>query len=124
MKNWLLVFIGGGLGSLSRYLLGRAMLELLGKSWFPAGTFLANILGCFLIGLILAALEKYEWLDGRLGLLLATGFCGGFTTFSSFAFENNLLIKDSAYFYMLIYTLASLVIGFLATALGAYLFRT
>ncbi|MEO1652294.1 MAG: fluoride efflux transporter CrcB [Bacteroidota bacterium] len=123
MKNWILVFLGGGLGSLCRYLLGRGMVLLLGKSWFPTGTFLANILGCFLIGVILSALEKYDWLDGRWGLILATGFCGGFTTFSSFAYENNLLLQEMAYGSMLTYTMASLVLGLLATALGIYLFR-
>lgn len=126
MQNILLVFLGGGLGSVSRYLLGRIVLNYIGSSLFPLGTFLANITGCFLIGLILASLERPGGGDIRWALLLATGFCGGFTTFSSFAYENILLIRQNEYVFFILYTGASFIFGlafvFLGISLAKYIF--
>lgn len=118
MKNLLLVFLGGGLGSVSRYLVARMMLNYLGSGAFPSGTFAANILGCFLIGLILASAENHQWISLEWTLLLATGFCGGFTTFSSFAYENNLLLKEANYGVFFLYVGLSLILGLAATFLG------
>ena len=86
MKAFLLVFLGGGLGSGLRYLATLTMNQY--SKFFPFGTFTVNMLGCLLIGLILGYAQKENTLTSNQTLLLATGFCGGFTTFSAFANEN------------------------------------
>jgi len=89
--EFLVVFLGGGAGSLSRYLLS----VWVGSLWdgsFPLGTFLINLIGCFLIG-FLGGLSEKTTLDPNLRLLLQTGFLGGFTTFSSFGLETVQLFR-------------------------------
>ena len=121
MKNFLLVFLGGGIGSGFRYLLGIYLNSQ--KNGIPYGTFIANILGSFFIGLILGWMAKNSHISHQYTLILATGFCGGFTTFSTFAYENHLFLKSGDIFSFAVYTLGSLVIGFLAVFLGIYLVR-
>jgi fluoride exporter len=94
LQNYILVFVGGGLGSICRFAVGRWLNY---NSTFPLGTFVANVFGCFLIGCIIAYLQKNSHNSTEWTLLLATGFCGGFTTFSTFAYENNLLLKSGNY---------------------------
>ena len=86
MKSFLLVFLGGGLGSGLRYLVTITMNQY--SKVLPFGTFTVNMLGCLLIGLILGYAQRENTLTSNQTLLLATGFCGGFTTFSAFANEN------------------------------------
>ncbi len=123
MKHLILVFIGGGIGSVVRYLVGRAMGEILTLKNFPIGTFTVNILGCLLIGIILAWLSKNTQADKAWSLLFATGFCGGFTTFSTFSYENILLIQKGEMGVALLYMGASLLIGLLACSLGMLLVK-
>ena len=108
------------MGSISRYFVSKLVSNQL--EHLPVGTFVVNILGCFLIGVILGVLEKYR-LHSDLGLLLATGFCGGFTTFSSFAYENYTLLKNQNYLFFMYYTFFSIVIGFMAVFLGMVLVK-
>ena len=121
-KNILLVALGGGLGSVARFLCQKYIYE-----WhphpFPLGTFLVNISGCFLIGIFFGLAEKSNLLTPAWRVLLMTGFCGGFTTFSSFALENVGLLKNGDFMYFILYTAGSLVLGILATFLGIALFR-
>ena len=86
MKSFILVFLGGGLGSGLRYLVAITMNQY--SKVLPFGTFTVNMLGCLLIGLVLGYAQKENTLTSNQSLLLATGFCGGFTTFSAFASEN------------------------------------
>ena len=119
MKDFLLVFLGGGLGSGLRYLVTIALNQF--SKVLPFGTFTVNILGCLLIGLILGYAQKENTLTSNQTLLLATGFCGGFTTFSAFANENLELIKNGEIFNFSIYTISSILVGVLAVFIGFYL---
>ena len=119
MKSFLLVFLGGGMGSSLRYLVTIAMNQY--SKVLPFGTFTVNILGCLLIGLILGYAQKENTLTSNQTLLLATGFCGGFTTFSAFANENLELIKNGEIFNFSVYTICSIFAGVLAVFIGFYL---
>ena len=121
MKQLLLVFLGGGAGSVLRFLFGKLMNN--SQTGIPLGTFAANILGSMLIGLILGWAAKNESISQHTLLLLATGFCGGFTTFSTFAYENHVFLKNGDFGLFALYTLASFVIGFLAVFLGIWLVK-
>lgn len=121
MKNLFLVFIGGGVGSALRYILGKFLNSP--ETSIPYGTFAANILGSLLIGLILGLAAKNDTLNSNQTLILATGFCGGFTTFSTFAYENHVLLKSGDFTSFAIYTIASFIIGFLAVFFGMYIIK-
>ncbi len=121
MKQLLLVFVGGGFGSVLRFILGKYLNNA--ENNLPYGTFLANILGSLLIGIILGLAAKNNTLSQSQTLLLATGFCGGFTTFSTFAYENHIFLKSGDFTNFAIYTIASFVIGFLAVFLGIFLVK-
>ena len=119
MKSFLLVFLGGGLGSALRYLVASAMNQY--SKILPFGTFTVNIIGCLLIGMILGYTQRENTLTSNQTLLLATGFCGGFTTFSAFANENLELIKNGEIFNFSVYTIGSILVGVLAVFIGFYL---
>ena len=121
MEQALLVFIGGGFGSVARFLLDKALNN--SGDGIPYGTFLANILGSLLIGLILGLALKHEALTQNHTLLLATGFCGGFTTFSTFAYENHVFLKSGDFMSFALYTIGSFIVGFLAVFLGMFLVK-
>jgi CrcB protein len=121
IKQFFLVFIGGGLGSVLRFIIGKWLNNT--ENGIPYGTFAANILGSFLIGLILGYAAKNSNLSESQTLLLATGFCGGFTTFSTFAYENHMLLKSGDFSSFAIYTIASFIVGFLAVFTGMYLVK-
>jgi fluoride exporter len=122
IKTLLLVGTGGFLGSISRYLASRFIQENL-PLVFPLGTFLVNITGCFLIGLIYGFSERSSLLTSGWKMFLAVGFCGGFTTFSTFANENLALLRDGEFFYFLLYTGLSIFLGITATFLGVIITR-
>ncbi|WGD33891.1 fluoride efflux transporter CrcB [Olleya sp. YS] len=119
MKQLVLVFIGGGFGSVLRYILGKSLNS--SENGIPYGTFLANVLGSLLIGIILGIALKNNTLTNNQTVLLATGFCGGFTTFSTFAYENHVFLKAGDFTSFAFYTIASFVLGFLAVFLGLWL---
>ena len=123
IKNILLIFIGGGLGSVCRYLVSEII--FLKKFDFPYPTFISNVLGCFLIGLALGWSIKNSELNSSLIILFTVGFCGGFTTFSSFSQESLNLINNNQFFYFFSYLILSITIGvlfvFIGTKIGKYL---
>lgn len=122
MIKILIIGLGGFLGSISRYGLNH----LLDKRWeilFPYGTFTVNMLGCLLLGVIYGLMQRGNVLSEEWRLFLAIGFCGSFTTYSTFAYENFLMLRDSALISMLIYTGLSIFIGIVVVYLG-YLIST
>lgn len=116
--KFILIFVGGGLGSILRYVIGKYLNNL--EQSIPYGTFLVNIFGSLLIGIILGLSIKNQSLTQNQILLFATGFCGGFTTFSAFAFENVQFLKNGDYFNFFIYTLGTLLVGFIFVFLGMF----
>lgn len=117
MLKILLIFVGGGLGSLFRY---QSSVFFSGYSTtvFPISTFCVNVVGCFLIGLFYASSLKYVSVNVEWRLFLITGFCGGFTTFSTFAYENIILLKQGNTTLFILYSAGSFVLSLLAVLAG------
>ena len=117
IKTILLIGAGGFIGSISRFLASRFIQNNF-PSAFPFGTFLVNITGCFLIGLLYGISERSSLFSSGWKMFLTVGFCGGFTTFSTFANENLLLLRDGDFLHVLLYTGLSVFIGIAATFIG------
>ena len=122
IRNFLLIGLGGGIGSIVRYLCQKWFNDYYPHP-FPWGTFTVNLVGCFLIGLLYAASEKASVLSPQTRLLLITGFCGGFTTFSTFAFENMNLLRSGDVLYFSIYIVASVALGIAAVFAGVAIMK-
>ena len=110
MKEALIVGLGGFLGAIARYLLQNAIVNRF-ITIFPVGTYSINLIGSLIIGLIFGLSERYQWMTQEWRLFLAIGFCGSFTTFSTFAFDNMQLLKDGNYSQLIWYTVLSFVFG-------------
>ena len=122
MNALVLVFIGGGLGAVSRHLSGMAVMRASGPG-FPWGTMLVNIAGSLAMGLLIAWLARRSSGDADLRLLLATGFLGGFTTFSAFSLDAVTLYERGALTAAAAYVIASVTISILALFGGLWLAR-
>lgn len=122
IKNIVLVGLGGSVGSIARYLIQRWVNTFYVYS-FPLATFLINLSGCLLIGILYALAEKSNVLTPATRLLLITGFCGGFTTFSTFAFENTDLLRTGNHLIFALYAGGSLLLGILAVFIGSAIIK-
>jgi len=122
-RNLLLVGAGGFVGSVARYLIAVLFANQI-SSVFPFATLTVNVVGCFVIGILFALSDRGNILSPEWRVLLTTGFCGGFTTFSTFSYESLRLIQDGEYLYVAAYVLASVVVGLAATYVGIILIRS
>jgi CrcB protein len=119
--SWLLIGVGGGAGAMARYLMQQYVQGRWALAW-PVGTGAVNALGCLLAGLLLGVLERHN-LGAGWRLLLITGFCGGFTTFSAFALENVALLREGQVGLAALYAGGSVVLGVLLAGAGYWLGR-
>ncbi len=122
MIKILIIGLGGFFGTISRYL-SQELVNKLFSSQIPLGTLAVNIVGSFLIGIIYALSEKNNLFSSELKMFLAVGFCGGFTTFSSFAYENMNLLKEGHYLSFLLYISISVIVGLFAVFSGVYMIK-
>lgn len=113
---WLLIFVGGGLGSLCRYALASAVSTRAHLS-FPIGTLVVNVLGCIIIGIVARQLMNMQT-DVMARAAIITGFCGGFTTFSTFSYETVGLITGGEWAKAALYVGASVIACVAGTAIG------
>ncbi|MBT8253246.1 MAG: fluoride efflux transporter CrcB [Flavobacteriaceae bacterium] len=116
MRAAILVFLGGGLGSVIRFYIGRSMNAA--SPSFPWGTFTVNLIGSFIIGLVFGWILEKSKLSENLLLFLVAGFCGGFTTFSAFTHESIALLRTGHTALFWYYLLASLAFGLFCVWLG------
>ncbi|MDD5424757.1 MAG: fluoride efflux transporter CrcB [Candidatus Omnitrophica bacterium] len=117
MNNLAQLLIGGALGTVSRYAMSVFVYRTMGAD-FPYGTLAVNLTGCFIIGFLAAITEDRFIFGSNIRLFLMIGFCGAFTTFSTFILETANLIKDGESFRALLNVLLSVIIGFLVFRLG------
>lgn len=120
MKTILLIGSGGFIGSIARYGLNLLVHKIVSTT-FPLGILLVNIIGCLAIGLIYGMANKAGWLTNDWKAFLAIGICGGFTTFSSFSYDNIKLLQSGQLLQAFLYIAASLIIGLLMTWIGILL---
>jgi fluoride exporter len=120
--KYLLIALGGGAGSLARYVAGTAIMTRLGGR-FPLGTLAVNVTGSFLIGLLMTLLTERAQPNANLRMLLVVGFLGGYTTFSSFEWETYSTVREGGSWMGLVNVIGSVLFGYAAVWLGAFLAR-
>jgi CrcB protein len=122
MRLLLIVGLGGFMGSSVRYIIQKYFAAV-SSFTFPYPTFFINLFGSLLIGILFGLASKYNVMSTEIRLFLTTGFCGGFTTFSTFTNESFILLKEGNYQYFFLYTILSVVLGIFLTFLGYSVFK-
>lgn len=115
--------LGGFIGTCLRFLTGK-LAHVITASAFPWGTFAVNIIGSFVIGIFFGLAEKSHVISPSMNVFLITGFCGGFTTFSSFADDMYLLLQQKHWLYFGLYVGLSFILGLLLVWLGRSIIKT
>jgi CrcB protein len=123
MKLLFLIGTGGFIGSIARYLTQQGISRVL-PVIFPYGTLLVNVSGSFLIGILYALTDRGNLVSPEWRFFLATGFCGGFTTFSTFSYETYGLLREGEYLFVFLYIVLSVTVSLLATVMGVTLIRS
>ena len=119
LKTLLIIGLGGAIGSMLRYLTSLFVARYW-ENHFPLATFITNVIGCFLIGLFIGFLEKQQLANSDLKWFLITGFCGGYTTFSTFGYENFNLLQNQNMGIAFAYIASSVIIGLIAVWFGLF----
>ena len=122
MTRYFMVMLGAALGGLARYVIGTAVMQRFGGR-FPLGTLVVNVTGCFLIGILLPLLTERSEPRPNLRLLLVVGVLGGYTTFSSFAWESFQAVDEGSRWIGFANVALSVILGYLAVWCGALLVR-
>ena len=122
MKELIIVFAGGGAGSVVRYALGMGVNRLV-ESTFPYGTLVVNIIACLVLGTVVAMADDRQLLGSSTRLLMAVGFCGGFSTFSTYSLETIQLLQRGQYSTAMLYVVSSVVLCLGATMAGIWLWK-
>lgn len=117
LRSMLMVAMGGAVGSAMRYLISKIMQDWL-PDVFPFGTFAVNLLGCLVIGILYGLVEQNMLGNNNLKLLLITGLCGGFTTFSTFSHEGLSLVQQGHLSYAVLYVGGSACLGMMMVLIG------
>jgi CrcB protein len=118
IKQLLAVGMGGFIGSIARYKLGGFILHQTERSDFPWSTFTVNLIGCFVIGVLAALVERHDLFSPATRLFLFTGLLGGFTTYSAFAYEGTFLFRRGLFNTATAYAFTTLIVGFVAVWIG------
>ena len=124
IKQIALVALGGSTGSVLRYLASLWIMKRFSYKFFPLGTFIVNITGCFILGFLLGLLFSYNIKSEESKLLLIVGFCGGFTTFSALSSESLHLFETGNYWTLAFYITGSVLLGLVAVWTGNLLSKT
>lgn len=120
LKSIMIIGLGGFIGTVARFLISRYF-QMTVTSVFPWSTFIINIAGCLLIGLIYGISEKGDVLSPDVRLFMTVGICGGFTTFSTFSNDSFLLIRDQEWLRFALYTSLSVFVGLVAVYVGRFM---
>lgn len=115
MKSYILIFLGGGIGSIVRFLFSKWIPYT--ENSFPWATFCANVVACLVLSLTISLISRFSISNNDYKLFLATGFCGGFSTFSTFSYETIKLMQNSCYLTAFTYAFSSVLIGFMTVFL-------
>ncbi|HPH86272.1 MAG TPA: fluoride efflux transporter CrcB [Ferruginibacter sp.] len=123
IKNVLIIGAGGFIGTVLRYLTTLFFTKQFPGLLFPLGTWMVNIIGCLVIGIVFGLSQRFMFHDSPWRMFLTIGICGGYTTFSAFAYENILLLQQSDYTTFALYAISSFVLCLLAVWIGLSLTR-
>jgi CrcB protein len=117
MSAWFLIFVGSGLGGITRFAVGKAV-QTFWTNAFPLPTLVVNVVACLVLGFVAGKVQAKLAYHTEMQMLLMTGFCGGFSTFSTFSLETMKLLEAGKYSYVIGYTVSSMLLCLVAVWVG------